>query len=75
MALSHFITKSWAFKHDKLMWMRTQVPICDGMHFKLDGLETFDQREYFKNAIWGAKLYLLKEEADTLPHARTHYIR
>jgi hypothetical protein len=75
MALSHFITKSWIFKHDKLLWLRTQVPACDSMHFKMDGLDTLDHREYFKAAILGAKLYLLKEGADTLPSARRHYIR
>jgi hypothetical protein len=75
MALSYFTTKSWVFKNDKLLQMRTQVPDCDAMHFDVDGVENADHREYFKNALLGAKLYLLKEGADTLPSARTHYIR
>jgi hypothetical protein len=75
MALSYFATKSWVIKNDKLLRLRTQVPTCDSMHFKLDGLENIDNREFIKNALWGTKLYLLKEGADTLPHARRHYIR
>jgi len=75
MALSFFTTKSWIFTNDKLLWLRTQVPPCDSKHFKLDKLETIENKPYFKKAVWGAKLYLLKEGIETLPHARRHYIR
>jgi hypothetical protein len=75
MALSYFITKSWVFTNDKLLWLRTQVPPCDSKHFQLDGLETIEAETFFKNALWGGKLYLLKEGPETLPHARRHYIR
>jgi hypothetical protein len=75
MALSYFTTKSWAFTHDKLLWLRTHVPPWDSMHFNLHGIENMDQTEFIKNAILGARMYLLKEGTDTLPHARRHYIR
>jgi hypothetical protein len=75
MALSYFITKSWVFTNDKLLWLRTQVPPCDSKHFQLDKLETIETAAYFRNALWGGKVYLLKEGAETLPHARRHYIR
>jgi hypothetical protein len=75
MALNYFTTNSWAFKNDKLLRLRTQVPTCDSMHFKLVEIENIDKREYCKDGLWGAKLYLLKEGADTLPSARRHYIR
>jgi len=75
MALSFFTTKSWVFKNDKLLWLRTQVPPCDSKHFQLNKLENIESTSYFKRAMWGAKLYLLKEGTETLPHARRHYIR
>jgi hypothetical protein len=75
MALSFFTTKSWVFTNDKLLWLRTQVPPCDSKHFQLDKIENIEIASYFKNALWGGKLYLLKEGIETLPHARRHYIR
>jgi hypothetical protein len=75
MALSFFTTKSWVFTNDKSLWLRSQVPPCDSKHFQLDRLETFDYTSYLRNCTWGGKLYLLKEAADTFPHARRHYIR
>jgi hypothetical protein len=74
-ALSYFITKSRVFTNDKLLWLRTQVPSCDSKHFQLDTVETIEIAEYFKNALWGRKLYLLKEGAETLPRAKSHYMR
>jgi hypothetical protein len=75
MALSYFNTISWVFTNDKLLWLRTQVPPCDSKNFQLDRIETFETTEYLKNGFWGAKLYLLKEGAETLPRARSHYMR
>jgi hypothetical protein len=75
MALSYFTTKSWVFTNDKALRLRTQVPPCDSKHFQLDRLETFEKRAFFKNAVCGAKLYLLKEGTETLPQSRRHYIR
>jgi hypothetical protein len=75
MALSYFSTNSWNLKNAKFLQLRTQVPTCDRMHFNLDEFENIDIKEFYKNAIFGAKLYLLKEGADTLPSARRHYIR
>jgi len=74
MALSYFATKSWIFKYDKRLWLRTQVPPSDNKHFQLDGIENFDYTSYIRNCAWGAKLYLLKEGTDIFPHAR-HSIR
>jgi hypothetical protein len=75
MALSYFLTKSWVFTNDKLLWLITQVPPCDRKHFQLDRMKTIDTTAYFKNACWGAKLYLLKEGTETLPHAKKHFKR
>ena len=75
MALSYFITKSWVFTNDKLLWLRAQLPPCDSKHFQLDRIETIENSTYLKNALQGGKLYLLKEGIETLPHARRHYIR
>jgi hypothetical protein len=75
MALSYFTTKSWIFTNDKLLWLRTQVPPCDSRHFQLDRIETMDFTVFMKNALLGARLYLLKEGTETLPHARRHYKR
>jgi hypothetical protein len=75
MALAYFMTKSWVFKNDKLLGLRTKVPPCDSKHFQLDALETIDTETYFKNALEGGRLYLLKEGPETWPRARRHYIR
>jgi hypothetical protein len=75
MALSYFTTKSWVFTNDQLLWLRTQLPPCDSKHFPLDGIETIENTTFFKNALQGGKLYLLKEGTETLPRARRHYIR
>jgi hypothetical protein len=75
MALSYFTTKSWVFTNDKLLWVRTQLPPCDSRHFQLDRIETIENTAFFKSALLGGKLYLLKEGIETLPHARRHYIR
>ena len=75
MALSYFTTKSWVFTNDNCMWLRTQVPPCDSKHFQLDRIDALDETKFYKNAALGARLYLLNEGTDTLPHARRHYIR
>jgi hypothetical protein len=75
MALSYFTTNSWVLKNDNLQQLRTQVPTCDSMHFCLNEFENLDIIQYLKNGSWGARLYLLKEGADTFPRARRHYIR
>jgi hypothetical protein len=51
------------------------VPPFDSKHFQLDTVETSEIAEYFRNALWGRKLYLLKKGAETLPRARRHYMR
>jgi len=48
------------------------VPPCDTKHFQLDGMETLDYTTYIGNGILGTRLYLLKEDTDTLPNARKH---
>ena len=73
MLISYFTTKSWVFKTDKTLSLATLVPPCDSEHFKLKGLDSTDNAMYLKNAIIGARLYLLKEHTDTFPHARRHY--
>jgi hypothetical protein len=75
MALSYFCTNSWVLKNDKFLQLRRQVPTCDSMHFYLNEFENMDFREFYEKAQWGARLYLLKEGADTFPRARRHYIR
>jgi hypothetical protein len=52
MALSYFLTKSWVFTNDKLLWQITQVPPCDRKHLQLDRMKTIDTTAYFKNACW-----------------------
>jgi hypothetical protein len=74
-ALSYFTTNTWSFTNDKLLWLRTQVLPCDKNDFNLNDLENFDHPKFFKNAIMGGRKYLLKEDTDTLPHARRHYRR
>jgi hypothetical protein len=69
------MANAWVFKCDKRWWLRTQVSPCDSKHFQLDRLETFDFASYFRNGIWGAKCFLLKESGDVFPQARKHAIR
>ena len=49
------------------------MPPCDSKHFQLDRLETIESTAFFKNAFLGAKLNILKEGTEILPHARRHY--
>ena len=51
------------------------MPPCDSKHFQLDRIDALDETKFYKNAALGARLYLLNEGTDTLPHARRHYIR
>lgn len=41
--------------------------------WKVDG-EDMDIREYFKNCVMAARIYILKEMPETIPAARRHMI-
>jgi hypothetical protein len=75
MAVSFFATHSWKLTNDKLLWLRTQVLPSDKKDFSLDHLESINYMQYYRNIIIAGKKYLLKEDTDTLPQARSHYRR
>jgi hypothetical protein len=73
--VSFFILNTWRFTNAKLLSLRTQVLPCDKKDFNLDNLEDINYTHFYKNAIMGGKKYLLKEQTDTLKHAKRHYRR
>lgn len=73
-ALFYFATNTWQFKNDKMLWLRDRMHSSDKEEFGFDGVEEFDNKEFFMNATKAASVYLLKEPADKT-HARKHYAR
>lgn len=75
MELSFFMTNTWKFPNDKMMWLRTQVLPCDKKDFCLDYPHRTAYKNFIMNGIVGVRKYLLRERADTLPNAKRHYRR
>ncbi|CAH2211078.1 fatty acyl-CoA reductase 1-like [Pararge aegeria] len=73
-ALQLFLTKEWTFSNKNYLSLRSKIKEVDKQHFFYI-MENIDIREYFKDAIIGARRYLLHEKDENLPKARVHYKR
>ncbi|XP_041971130.1 fatty acyl-CoA reductase 1-like [Aricia agestis] len=74
LALQYYITQAWIFLNHNLLQLRSRIKEEDRAAFYYD-LENFDQKEYFRNAIMGGKVYILQEKMEDLPKAKAHITR
>lgn len=71
MALQYFITRDWTFINDKSVKLEQSLLPKDVEAFSF-GPQDIDPYEYFKQATYGSRQYLLKEDISTLPQAIKH---
>ncbi|XP_018321636.1 putative fatty acyl-CoA reductase CG5065 [Agrilus planipennis] len=74
MALHYFISRQWAFKNDNFINLNKQILPDEKEQFDF-GLQNIDVWVYFKNAILGAKRFLLKESNTNLEQAKVTLYR
>lgn len=70
MALQYFLTTEWQFINEKGLKLESEILPEDVVNFSFH--RDADVYDYFKNALLGARQYLLKEDSSTLPKARAH---
>lgn len=71
MALQYFITRDWTFINDKSLKLEQSLLSKDVEAFSF-GPQDIDPYQYFKQATYGSRQYLLKEDISTLPQAIKH---
>ncbi|XP_052738948.1 fatty acyl-CoA reductase 1 [Bicyclus anynana] len=74
LALQLFLTKVWTISNKNYLFLRTKIKEEDNEHFYYV-MEDVERYEYCKNAIIGARRYLLKERDEDIPKARAHHKR
>lgn len=67
--LQFFTIRQWIFKSDNFLEIVRSVKGADKETFPIE-LENIDLEEYFKNALLGARQYLMKEPLSSLPRCR-----
>ncbi|KAK7604008.1 hypothetical protein V9T40_004281 [Parthenolecanium corni] len=67
----YYANNQWEFRNEHVHYIRKVLNKKERREYKVDG-EDMDIREYFKNCILSARLYILKEYPETLPAARRH---
>lgn len=71
MALQYFLTNEWLFVNDKLYKMQEHLLPSDKEEFDYD-ITYEDVYSYFRKAMIGAKVYLLKEDFNNIEKAKAH---
>lgn len=72
-ALYTFIMNEWTFINNKFIVLDSKLHPNDKEDFAcVEAGEQIEVYEFFRNAILGARQYLLKEDNSTLPQAKIH---
>ncbi|GAB1865769.1 Fatty acyl-CoA reductase [Camponotus japonicus] len=70
-ALKHFVHHEWKFDHKNGLKLLSSIPPKDKEMFSFD-ISNIDIKDYYRNGMIGAKLYLLREDMNRLDAAKTH---
>lgn len=75
-ALAYFILNVWEFKNRNLYSLNEGLKEVDKVRFQFDyEIPDIVVLEYFAQAIYGARKYLIKETDEDLPMARIRFKR
>lgn len=72
--ISYFSVRSWKFTNENVKALWASLPEEDKSSFKFD-IAALDWDNFFYNYIRGLRVYLLKDEMDTLPQAIVRWKR
>ncbi|KAL1139603.1 hypothetical protein AAG570_006585 [Ranatra chinensis] len=67
----YYANNQWEFKNDNIKELRRIMNQREAIEYKIDGMG-MDIRNYFRDCILAARLYILKEMPETIPAARRH---
>lgn len=67
----YYANNQWEFRNEHVHYMRRILNQREKFEYKVDGND-MDIRNYFRDCIMAARIYILKETPDTLPRARIH---
>ncbi|XP_012229974.1 fatty acyl-CoA reductase 1 [Linepithema humile] len=70
-ALSYFLLNEWKFYNKKLLELFDNLSVENQKEFGYD-YRNFNEVDYFRDGVIGAKLYLLKEDINHLEAAKLH---
>ncbi|XP_011862152.1 PREDICTED: fatty acyl-CoA reductase 1-like, partial [Vollenhovia emeryi] len=70
-ALKYFLSNNWKFDNTKVLTEISNIVSNNHKDFLMN-YKKCDNREFVKNAIIGAKIYLLNENMDDLEAAKRH---
>lgn len=73
--LAYFTTKMWEFKNNRMFWLSEQLHPNDYKDFSFDNIKDIDIKQFYRNAYYGARTYILKDSPERRPQARTNYKR
>lgn len=73
-ALEYFLFNDWIIHNTKLLSLIQDIPKQDEEHWNFDFSMT-NVKEYYANAMMGAKKYLLNEKIEDLPQAKKNFQR
>jgi alcohol-forming fatty acyl-CoA reductase len=72
--IQYYTTKSWLFKNDHMKALANSLSDSDRERFYFD-IKQVDLAIFLENYLKGIRLYVLKEQPDTLPQARKLFKR
>ena len=67
----YYANNQWEFRNEHVHHIRKIMNRKERRDWKVDG-EDMDIREYFKDCVMAARIYILKEMPDTIPAAKRH---
>ncbi|XP_050438445.1 fatty acyl-CoA reductase 1 [Adelges cooleyi] len=67
----YYANNQWEFRNEHVHYMRKIMNAREKFEYKIDGAD-MNIRNYFRDCIMAARIYILKEMPETLPRARTH---
>ncbi|XKL65276.1 hypothetical protein PGB90_008696 [Kerria lacca] len=67
----YYANNQWEFRNEHVHYVRKVLNKRERRDYKVDG-EDMDIREYFKNCVMAARIYLLNEPPETIPAAKRH---
>ncbi|CAL1678654.1 unnamed protein product [Lasius platythorax] len=70
-ALQHFLCNEWKFDNTNSRDLMSLIPSSNREMFSID-LSDFDMEKYYRNALIGAKKYLLHEDMNRIDAAKAH---
>lgn len=70
LALNHFILNNWEFENKNFMKLSAELKLQDLKAFYFNDFLDYDLILYFRQAVFGARRYLMKEKDETIDRCR-----